>query len=67
MDFVYVMINGCEWEDFVIYLSEKEAIEKSIRYPNSRIEIFSTKNDSNGYFPTYNYYENGKLYKSCYK
>jgi len=62
MEFVYVMINGSEWEDIVIYLTEKEAIESSITNPNIRIEIFSKKTDCNGYLPTYNYYKDGKLY-----
>lgn len=64
MEFVYVMINGNEWEDMVIYLSEKEAIESSNKYPNIRIEIFSKTPGIDGYSPTYNYYKGGKLYES---
>jgi hypothetical protein len=64
MEFIYLLIHGSEWEDIVIYLSEKEAIELSVKYPNSRIEIFAKTNNDNGYYPTYNYYENGKLYKN---
>ena len=67
MEFVYVMINGSEWEDIVIYLTEKEAIDSSTAYPNIRIEIFSTNTNYCGYSPTYNYYKNGKLYKSSNK
>ena len=37
MEFVYVMINGSEWEDIVIYLTEKEAIESSITNPRSTL------------------------------
>ena len=64
MEFVYVLVDDSEWEDIVIYLSEKEAIEISIKYPNSRVEIFSKKSDIEGYTPTYNYYKGGKLYIS---
>jgi hypothetical protein len=56
------MINGSEWEDIVIYLTEKEAIESSITKPNIRIEIFSKKTDCNGYSSTYKFYKDGKLY-----
>lgn len=67
MEFVYVMINSIDWEDFIIYLTETEAIDSSIAYPNIRIEIFSKNTDYCGYSPTYNYYKNGKLYKSSNK
>jgi len=63
MDFIYVMINSNDWEDIVIYLSEKEAIDLSITYPNIRIEIFGKNIGYSGYSPTYNYYKDGKLYK----
>lgn len=64
MDFVYVMVqNDSEWEDIVIYLTEKEALESSIMNPDTRIEIFAKRPNLNGYVPTYNYYEGGKLYK----
>lgn len=63
MEFVYVMINTINWEDIVIYLTEKEAIESSITYPNIRIQIFDKNTDYCGYSPTYNYYKDGKLYK----
>lgn len=55
------MINGGEWEDMVIFLTEEEAIQASIKYSNIRIEIFS-KNADFGYSPTYNYYKNGEFY-----
>jgi len=60
MDFVYLLLNGSEWEDIIILLSREDAINESINHPNSRVEIFS-KNNNIGYTPTYNYYENGKL------
>ena len=67
MEFVYVMINSIHWEDIVIYLTETEAIDSSIAYPNIRIEIFGKNTDYCGYSPTYTYYKNGKLYKSSNK
>ncbi len=60
MDSVYVLLFGSEWEDAIIFLSKEEAIQKSINYPNNRVEIFS-KQDTSGYIPTYNYYKNGEL------
>jgi hypothetical protein len=64
MKFVYLLVNGSnsDWEDMAIFLTEHEAIQISIKYPNARIEIFS-KYPNHGYLPTYNYYENGKLYE----
>jgi hypothetical protein len=61
MEYVYVMaVDGAEWEDIVIFLSKEEAIEKSKRLPNTRIELFS-KSEKGGYRPTYRYYLNGEL------
>ena len=60
MDYVYVLLFGSEWEDAIIFLSKEEAIQKSINYPNNRVEIFS-KMDTSGYKPTYNYYQNGEF------
>ncbi len=60
MDFIYVLLCGNEWEDMIILLSKEEAINESIKYPNSRVEIFG-KNNKLGYTPTYNYYKNGEL------
>jgi hypothetical protein len=62
MEFVYVFLHGCEWEDVVIFLSKEEAIEESIRHPNNRIEIFSKTNT--GYIPTYNYYKNEEFFQN---
>ena len=59
MEFVYIVIHGSEWEDIVILLSNEDAINTSIKYPNARVEIFS--NTKSGYKPTYNYYKNGEL------
>lgn len=61
MNFVYVLLFGSEWEDAIIFLSEEEAIQISIKYPESRVEIFSKPDNKSGYIPTYNYYENGIL------
>ena len=61
MDFIYVLID--EWDDLVIFLSKEELIE-SIKYPKSRIEIFS-KNDKMEYTPIYNYYKNGNYELGC--
>jgi len=58
MEFVYVLLNGSEWEDIIILLSKEDAIHESINNPNARVEIFS-KNNKLGYSPTYNYYKNG--------
>ena len=58
MEFIYLLVvNGAEWEDIIVYLSEKEAIDSSKMNPNSRLEIFIKS--ANGYIPTYNYYKNG--------
>ena len=56
MEFIYVMINSSEWEDIVIYLSEEEAIESSITYPNIKIEIFGKNPDYNGWNQQPRYY-----------
>ena len=64
MEFVYAMINDLDWEDIVIYLNKEDAIEASIKYHNSRIEIFGKNNNDNGYSPTYDYYKNGKIYEA---
>lgn len=64
MEFVYILINGNDWEDMVIFLSKEDAIQESHRYPNNRVEIFSKNNISPSYIPTYNYYQNGEFIKS---
>ena len=60
MEFVYLLINGNDWEDMVIILSEEEAIQITIKDPKIRVEIFR-KNTDFGYSPTYNYYKSGQL------
>ena len=60
MESVYLLLKGSEWEDIVVFLNEKEAINASIKYSKSRVEIFS-KNNNIWYEPTYNYYKNGIL------
>jgi hypothetical protein len=61
MDFVFALC-GTEWEDMVILLSEEDAINKSLKHPNFKVEIFSKTKV--GYTPTYNYYKNGILINS---
>ena len=59
-DFVYVFtVDGAEWEDLVIYLSKEEAITKSKKHPNVRLDIY--KKSADGYRPSYNYFLNGLL------
>jgi len=61
MECIYLfVVDGAEWEDIVVFLSEEEAIEKSKKYPNVRLEIF-IKSPKGGYRPTYNYYLNGVI------
>lgn len=60
MDCVYLLMYGNEWEDITVFLSMEEAIEASLKNPNSRVEVFSKHPNEKGYTPTYNYYENGK-------
>lgn len=52
-------VDGAEWEDIVIYLSRDEAIAKSKKIPNVRMEILKKTDD--GYRPTYTYFLNGEL------
>ena len=60
MEFVYLLFTpDFSWEDVVVILSEEEAINASIKYPDIKVEIFSKIQDL-GYTPTYNYYKNGK-------
>jgi hypothetical protein len=60
MDYVYLLVvDGAEWEDIIVFLSEEEAIEKSKKYPKARLELFAKS--EKGYKPTYKYYQNGVL------
>ena len=43
MEFVYLLMNGTEWEDIIIFLSKEEAITESIHRPKNRIEILEAK------------------------
>jgi hypothetical protein len=62
MEFIY-LLKCSDWEDMIIFLTKEEAIQASIKSPNSRVEIFS-RTDC-GYLPTYDFYKNGSLYKCC--
>jgi len=60
MELIYLLvIDGAEWEDIIIFLSEEDGINESLKYPKSRVEVFSKTTDKSGYSPTYNYYKNG--------
>jgi len=59
-EFIYVLVNGNEWEDIVVILSKEEAIEVSKHHPYSRVEIFSRNESSVGYGPSYHFYRNGE-------
>ena len=58
MEFVYLLLDGSNWEDIIVFVSKEEAIKESINNPKCRVEIFSI-NNNNKYIPTYNYYKNG--------
>jgi hypothetical protein len=60
MDFLY-LLKGSDWEDIIIFLTKEEAIQASIKSPNTTVEIFSRSDF--GYSPTYDFYKNGVLYK----
>ncbi len=65
MEFVYLMINGTDWEDVVIFLNRYDAIDASIRHPNLRVELFSRNEELGfGYSPMYKCYKNGKFYET---
>jgi hypothetical protein len=62
MEFVYIFLyDNFDWEDIIVFLSEEEAIQKSVKVPNARLEIFK-KSENGGYIPTHHYYKKGKLY-----
>ncbi len=64
LEYLYISIDS-ELEN-VIYINEDQAIQASIRKPNSRVEIyektFDLDGNFNGYVSTHNYYKNGVLY-----
>jgi hypothetical protein len=66
---IYVLTHdGDSWEDIVIYTTEVEAINASMKNPMCRVEVFMKNGEEykGGYFPTYNYYRQGS-YISKYK
>ena len=64
MKYLYVVVSSShhEWEDTLIFTTEQEAIDMSLKYSNIRVEIFA-QTGIEGYSPSYNYYKNGKLIK----
>ena len=63
MDYIYLLVNNCEWDECMIYISEKDAIQASISYPHAMVQIFCKNDWDAGYSPMYEYYNNGVLYK----
>jgi len=59
MELYVFTVDGAEWEDLIIYLSEEEAIAKSKKHPKVRLDIYKKTED--GYHPSYRYYLNGEL------
>ena len=57
MDLYVLVRQGAEWEDMVIYLTEKDAMEASLKYTSARVELF--KKTDNGFVPSYKYIMNG--------
>jgi len=67
MEFLYLLIvrQNPVLDDMSIFVSKEDAIQKSIEYPNSRVEIFA-KSVGHGYVPTYNYYKSGVFTYNVY-
>ena len=64
MECVYMLLpNRAEWDEITIIITEEEAINQSIAFPRSRVEIFRKNNEGNSYVPTYSYYKKGELIK----
>jgi hypothetical protein len=62
-EYVYVLVcNGGDWEDMKIVMTKEQAIEMSIKYSKSVVEVFRI-NEKKEYIPIYQYYKNGELYK----
>lgn len=62
VDKIYVLTNDEDtWENIVIYTTEMQAINASLKNPMSRVEIFMKNGEDykGGYVPTYNYYRQG--------
>jgi len=66
MENLYMLVgDGAEWEDIVLYATEEDAINASIKHKKIRVEVF--KRDATGtYRPTYNYYLAGTLILTNY-
>ena len=75
MDFVYILFRSDVWWDSIlVYLTKPEAIQASLNYPTSYVQIFTclrntsySVNDianvkNTEYVPTYNYFLNGEFY-----
>lgn len=63
MECIYLfVVDGAEWEDIIVYLTEEEAINKSKKCPKSCVQIFN-KSPNGGYHPSYTYFLNGVLIK----
>lgn len=58
MEVYLFVVDGAEWEDIIVFLSKEEAIEKSLKHPNIRLEVF-TISPKGGYHPAYTHYLNG--------
>jgi len=63
MEKIFVLVKSSEWEDIVIFLSQEEAIQSSIKFPRYHVEIFEKRNELPGFEPSYSYYKNGEYYK----
>ncbi len=64
MKYVYVLFNGGDPEDMVIFLSNKEAIDASIKYPDMKVQVYQHNLWDFGYRMAYMHYKNGILYES---
>jgi hypothetical protein len=66
MKHLYVNIGSDPEDIIIIYITEDQAIQASLRKPNSKVEIFEKTFDFNGnfngYLATSNYYKNGILH-----
>jgi hypothetical protein len=65
MEYLYVNVGSDPEDIIIIYITKDEAIQASLRNPNSRVEIFEKtfdlNGDFNGYLSARNYYKNGVL------
>jgi hypothetical protein len=59
MEYIYLINN-----DLSIITNRIKAIEKSLLYPEEKIEIFVKNIIGSGYIPTCCYYKNGIYYKN---